>query len=57
MGKLSETVRGLAELVDPVAQAWAKVTRAMLHGIAGVLEAGPLTIPGPKINAPTTGGQ
>jgi hypothetical protein len=50
--KLSETVRGMAEHVDPVALAWAKLTRAMLHGIAGTLEASPLTIPGLKVPPP-----
>lgn len=51
-GKLSDTFRGVAEHLDPIALAWAKMTRAMLHGIAGTLEAGPLTIPGPKISPP-----
>jgi hypothetical protein len=50
--KLSETVRGVAAHLDPIALAWARMTRAMLHGIAGTLEAGPLTVPGPKVPPP-----
>lgn len=52
MAKLSETVRGIAEYLDPIALVWARVTKAALHGIAGTLEAGPFTIPGPKITPP-----
>jgi hypothetical protein len=50
-GKLSDTVRRVAEHLDPIALAWARMTRAMLHGIAGTLEA-PLTIPGLKVRPP-----
>jgi hypothetical protein len=58
LAKLSETVRGVAAYLDPIALAWARVTKAALHGIAGTLEAGPLTLPGlrvpfPAVPAPT----
>jgi hypothetical protein len=51
-GKLSDTCRGAAEHLDPIALAWARMTRAMLHGIAGTLEASPFTIPGLKVPPP-----
>jgi hypothetical protein len=53
-GKLSDTLRGAAEHLDPVALAWAKMTRAALHGIAGTLEASPITLPGPKVPPPAS---
>lgn len=63
MGKLSETIRGLADHLDhfattgigieTAALTFTKMLKAMLDGIAGTLEASPITIPGPKIPPPS----
>jgi hypothetical protein len=50
--KLSETFRGMADYVQPIALAWAKMTRAALHAIASTLEASPVTIPGLRVPPP-----
>lgn len=62
MGKLSETFRGLAGHLDhyagtavgieQTALKWTQMFSGILHGFAGLLEAGPVTIPGPTIPAP-----
>lgn len=38
--------------IDTVAVHFAKMFQAMLDGMAGVLEASPVTLPGPKITPP-----
>jgi hypothetical protein len=69
VGKLSDTLRGLSSHLDhfattginieTAALTFTKMLKAMLDGIAGTLEASPITIPGPTINppAPTSGAQ
>lgn len=62
MGKLSETLRGLAGHVDHYASTaigvetaalkWTQMLSSMFHGMAAMLEASPVTIPGPQIPAP-----
>ncbi len=62
MGKLSDTFRGISAHLDhfattgisieTTALTFTKMLKAMLDGIAGTLEASPITIPGPMIPAP-----
>jgi hypothetical protein len=62
MGKLSETLHGLADHVDHYANTaigiettalkWTTMLSTMFHGMAAMLESSPVTIPGPAVHAP-----
>lgn len=62
MHKLSDTLKGLAGHVDHYASTaisieqtalkWTQMLSGIFHGLAGLLEASPVTIPGPQIPPP-----